>query len=99
VFRERQTLIRLRICSCSCVSIHPSGTVKGLTNEQLEACGCQVILGNTYHLGNRPGSELVAEMGGLHEFIGWKRGMLTDSGGFQVCGVNQASGWSWESCL
>ena len=37
-----------------------------------------------YHLENRPGSDVVAEMGGLHEFIGWPRGMLTDSGGFQV---------------
>ncbi len=45
---------------------------------------CHVILGNTYHLENRPGSDLVAEMGGLHGFIDWPRGMLTDSGGFQV---------------
>ena len=47
----------------------------------------QVILGNTYHLENRPGSELVAQLGGLHSFIDWQRGMLTDSGGFQVRGV------------
>jgi hypothetical protein len=62
----------------------PAGSVKGLTSWQLEELGCQVILGNTYHLENRPGSELVAEMGGLHGFINWQRGMLTDSGGFQV---------------
>ncbi|EFN58822.1 hypothetical protein CHLNCDRAFT_140645 [Chlorella variabilis] len=60
------------------------GSVKGLTSQQLEDLGCQVILGNTYHLENRPGSELVAEMGGLHSFINWPRGMLTDSGGFQM---------------
>lgn len=60
------------------------GSVKGLTAAQLEECKCQVILGNTYHLENRPGSELVEEMGGLHDFIGWQRGMLTDSGGFQM---------------
>lgn len=45
---------------------------------------CQIVLGNTYHLENRPGSDLVAEMGGLHSFINWPRGMLTDSGGFQM---------------
>ncbi|KAI7845903.1 hypothetical protein COHA_000636 [Chlorella ohadii] len=60
------------------------GSVKGLTSRQLEELGCQVVLGNTYHLENRPGSELVAEMGGLHSFINWPRGMLTDSGGFQM---------------
>jgi queuine tRNA-ribosyltransferase len=43
-----------------------------------------VVLGNTYHLENRPGSELVAELGGLHAFVSWRRGMLTDSGGFQM---------------
>lgn len=52
--------------------------------EQLEDVGCQLILGNTYHLESRPGSDLVAHMGGLHDFIGWRRAMLTDSGGFQV---------------
>src|SRR5262245_43159390 len=60
------------------------GTVKGLTPEQLEAAGAQIILGNTYHLTLRPGDELIAEMGGLHRFAGWDRPILTDSGGFQV---------------
>lgn len=58
--------------------------MKGLTCDQLQELDCHVILGNTYHLGNRPGSDLVAEMGGLHSFINWPRGMLTDSGGFQM---------------
>ena len=62
----------------------PSGSVKGISCDQMLDLDCHVILGNTYHLQNRPGSELVAEMGGLHDFIGWPRGMLTDSGGFQV---------------
>ncbi len=61
-----------------------AGSVKGLTSKQLEDLDCHVILGNTYHLENRPGSELVADMGGLHKFINWPRGMLTDSGGFQM---------------
>jgi len=60
------------------------GTVKGLTSQQLVDLDCHVILGNTYHLENRPGSDIVAQMGGLHGFINWQRGMLTDSGGFQV---------------
>jgi tRNA-guanine transglycosylase len=45
---------------------------------------CQIILGNTYHLGLRPGADLVAEMGGLHKFMNWKNNLLTDSGGFQM---------------
>lgn len=64
-----------------------AGTVKGLTSQQLEELDCHVILGNTYHLESRPGSQLVADMGGLHGFVGWPRGMLTDSGGFQVAAL------------
>lgn len=56
------------------------GTIKGLTNDQLEDIGCQIILGNTYHLALRPGPELIDEMGGLHKFMNWKRALLTDSG-------------------
>lgn len=59
-------------------------TVKGLTPQQLEDVGASIILGNTYHLTLRPGDELIAEMGGLHRFMGWNRPILTDSGGFQV---------------
>jgi queuine tRNA-ribosyltransferase/7-cyano-7-deazaguanine tRNA-ribosyltransferase len=59
-------------------------TVKSLTPEDLWSLGAQIILGNAYHLEMRPGSELVAEFGGLHGFSGWKGPFLTDSGGFQV---------------
>lgn len=59
-------------------------TVKGLDPAELEAMGAQVILGNTYHLHFRPGEELIAELGGLHRFMGWEHPILTDSGGFQV---------------
>jgi queuine tRNA-ribosyltransferase len=59
-------------------------TVKGLTPEHLAALGAQIILGNTYHLALRPGAECVAELGGLHRFMGWDGAILTDSGGFQV---------------
>lgn len=56
----------------------------GLSTEDLEHIGCQVMLCNTYHLHVRPGDDLVADMGGLHRFTDWKRPILTDSGGFQV---------------
>jgi queuine tRNA-ribosyltransferase len=61
-----------------------AGTVKGMTQEQLEALGVQLLLANTYHLYLRPGHETIRELGGLHRFIGWPHPMLTDSGGFQV---------------
>ena len=60
------------------------GTVKAITPAQLRDIGPQVILGNTYHLGLRPGDELVAKLGGLHKFMAWDGPILTDSGGFQV---------------
>jgi hypothetical protein len=66
------------------VPFYIAGSVKGLTSLQLEELDCHVILGNTYHLANRPGSDLIDRMGGLHKFMNWKRGMLTDSGGFQM---------------
>ena len=59
-------------------------TVKGILPSQLERLGAKIILANTYHLANRPGEDLVAEMGGLHEFMRWRGPILTDSGGFQV---------------
>lgn len=59
-------------------------TVKAMTPEELESIGAQIILGNTYHLYLRPGHELIEEAGGLHEFMNWKKPILTDSGGFQV---------------
>ncbi len=60
------------------------GTVKAMTQEELERLDFRIILCNTYHLYLRPGHERVAQAGGLHRFIAWNRGILTDSGGFQV---------------
>jgi queuine tRNA-ribosyltransferase len=59
-------------------------TVKALDPRDLREVGAELILGNTYHLYLRPGTELVEEMGGLHRFMGWDGPILTDSGGFQV---------------
>jgi queuine tRNA-ribosyltransferase len=60
------------------------GTVKGLLPQQVAAAGARIVLANTYHLMLRPGSELVAAMGGLHRWSQWSGSILTDSGGFQV---------------
>lgn len=65
------------------------GTVKALTQEMLETLDARIILGNTYHLFLRPGHELIAELGGLHQFISWPRSILTDSGGFQVFSLGE----------
>ena len=59
-------------------------TVKGLDPERLRELGTSILLGNTYHLHFRPGEDLVADLGGLHRFMGWDGPILTDSGGFQV---------------
>jgi queuine tRNA-ribosyltransferase len=59
-------------------------TVKTVDPDELRALGATILLGNTYHLHFRPGEDVVAELGGLHAFMGWDGPILTDSGGFQV---------------
>ena len=59
-------------------------TVKTLEPDEVREAGASILLGNTYHLHFRPGDELIAELGGLHRFMGWDGAILTDSGGFQV---------------
>jgi queuine tRNA-ribosyltransferase len=65
--------------------------IKGLSAEQLRELDTQIILSNTYHLMLRPGSELIAEMGGLQKFTGWHGPMLTDSGGYQIFSLGHGS--------
>ncbi|HSS70392.1 MAG TPA: tRNA guanosine(34) transglycosylase Tgt [Casimicrobiaceae bacterium] len=60
------------------------GTVKAMAPNELDALGAQIVLGNTFHLWLRPGIEVIAAHGGLHRFMGWRRPILTDSGGYQV---------------
>ncbi len=60
------------------------GSVKGVTGEELQACGSKIILGNTFHLMLRPGVDVVQKLGGLQNFMHWSGPILTDSGGFQV---------------
>jgi queuine tRNA-ribosyltransferase len=60
------------------------GTVKGMTPRDLEEAKAQIILGNTFHLWLRPGLDVISKHKGLHDFMGWQKPILTDSGGFQV---------------
>jgi queuine tRNA-ribosyltransferase len=65
--------------------------IKGATPQDMRRENTQIILANTYHLMLQPGSELVAQMGGLHKFMGWDGPMLTDSGGFQIFSLGHGS--------
>lgn len=65
------------------------GTIKGLTPQQVESVGAQMILANTYHLHLQPGENLVKAAGGLHRFMNWSQPILTDSGGFQVFSLSE----------
>ena len=79
-------------------------TVKAMTPEELNQAGAQIILGNTYHLYLRPGTEVVDLFGGLHDFMHWQGPILTDSGGFQVFSLARLSqlseqGYAFQSHL
>ncbi|HBE93557.1 MAG TPA: tRNA guanosine(34) transglycosylase Tgt, partial [Gammaproteobacteria bacterium] len=65
------------------------GTVKGMTPEELQADGAQIILGNTFHLMLRPGLDIIRAHDGLHNFTHWQGPILTDSGGFQVWSLGE----------
>ncbi|CAL8087546.1 unnamed protein product [Calicophoron daubneyi] len=67
------------------------GAMKGISVAQLEALDCRILLGNTYHLGHRPGPDVLRKAGGLHKFMSWPRAILTDSGGFQMVSLSQLS--------
>ncbi len=71
------------------MTVGTAGTVKGMTTEQVRASGAEIILGNTYHLMLRPGTERIARLGGLHRFMNWSGPILTDSGGYQVMSLQE----------
>ena len=75
------------------------GTVKGQTVDMLRDSGAEIVLGNTYHLSLRPGAELVAELGGLHGFMGWQGPILTDSGGFQLYSLAKMTNVSEQAAV
>jgi queuine tRNA-ribosyltransferase len=68
-----------------------AATVKAMKPADVRATGADIILGNTYHLMLRPGAERIARLGGLHDFMGWDRPILTDSGGYQVMSLAELS--------
>jgi queuine tRNA-ribosyltransferase len=73
------------------VPLASSATVKGLDTPEVAALGYEMVLGNTFHLFIQPGAGRVREMGGLHEFMGWRRPIITDSGGYQVFSMGHGS--------
>jgi queuine tRNA-ribosyltransferase len=73
------------------IPLATTGVVKTLHAAEVAALGFELVLGNTFHLFVQPGHEHVAEMGGLHEFMGWRRAIVTDSGGYQVFSMGHGS--------
>ncbi|WPL19083.1 Queuine tRNA-ribosyltransferase [Thiorhodovibrio winogradskyi] len=82
--RGQLRLPRASIDTPAFMPVGTYGTVKGLTPEEVQALGAQIILGNSFHLMVRPGTEIIAAHGDLHDFMHWDGPILTDSGGFQV---------------
>ena len=82
--RGRLTLLHGRVETPVFMPVGTYGTVKAMTPAELEGLGAQIVLGNTFHLMLRPGTEVIEAHGGLHGFMGWPGPILTDSGGFQV---------------
>lgn len=74
------------------------GSVKAMSPKDLEDIQAQIILGNTFHLWLRPGTEIIKNFGGLHDFIHWNKPILTDSGGFQVFSLSQIRKMSEDGC-
>lgn len=72
------------------MAVATQAAVKAVTPDDLESIGLQLLIANTYHLALRPGSEKIAELGGLHAFMNWHRPLMTDSGGFQVFSLGAA---------
>ncbi|HKT32486.1 MAG TPA: tRNA guanosine(34) transglycosylase Tgt [Gammaproteobacteria bacterium] len=82
--RGRMTFARGTVETPAFMPVGTYGTVKAMTPEELREVGAEIILGNTFHLMLRPGTEIVRAHGGLHEFMHWSGPILTDSGGYQV---------------
>lgn len=82
--RGRLTLSHGVVDTPAFMPVGTAATIKALTPDQVAETGAQMALANTYHLAIQPGESTVAKLGGLHRFMGWKRPILTDSGGFQV---------------
>ena len=70
------------------------GSVRSVGPQEVAGTGAQIILGNTFHLMLRPGTEIINLHGSLHDFMGWSGPILTDSGGFQVWSLAKKKGHS-----
>ena len=73
------------------VPLASNASVRGLAASEVAAIGYEMVLGNTFHLFVRPGHERIRELGGLHQFMGWRAPIITDSGGFQVFSMGHGS--------
>lgn len=82
--RGRLTFARGSVETPAFMPVGTYGTVKGMKPEEVKEIGAEIILGNTFHLMLRPGTEIIEQHGGLHGFMNWNKPILTDSGGFQV---------------
>ncbi len=82
--RGQLVMPRGRVQTPAFMPVGTAATVKTMTPEELVAAGTEIILGNTFHLMLRPGTDVIRRHGGLHQFMHWERPVLTDSGGFQV---------------
>ena len=80
----RVTTARGDVRTPAFMPVGTAGSVKAMTPDEVERAGADIVLGNTYHLFLRPGHEVVERLGGLHAFMGWRKPILTDSGGFQA---------------
>ncbi|KXJ59307.1 MAG: tRNA guanosine(34) transglycosylase Tgt [Colwellia sp. Phe_37] len=82
--RGRLTFERGTVETPAFMPVGTYGTVKGMKTEEVADTGAEILLGNTFHLMLRPGTEIIEQHGGLHGFMNWDKPILTDSGGFQV---------------
>ncbi len=82
--RGRLTFARGTVETPAFMPVGTYGTVKGMKTEEVADTGAEILLGNTFHLMLRPGTEIIEQHGDLHDFINWDKPILTDSGGFQV---------------
>jgi queuine tRNA-ribosyltransferase len=87
--RGRLTFDRGTVETPAFMPVGTYGTVKGMKTEEIKALGAEIILGNTFHLMLRPGTDIIEQHGGLHDFINWDKPILTDSGGFQVFSLGE----------
>ena len=87
--RGRLTFPRGSVETPAFMPVGTYGTVKGMLPRDIVATGAEIILGNTFHLWLRPGTDIVERHGDLHDFMGWSKPILTDSGGFQVMSLNE----------